>query len=216
MNWYRLANIYDDLKRYGPRGEAHPTDEQLLNLGRTPEQYQEYPRDFQEWTRRDQYIQDYGWSVPNEESIDKLVEFINNDSVLEIGAGYGLWAKLLQEKGVNITATDIQQPLEGSRYKPENKRYFHIDKLNHMEALQKYQGYNVLMMVWPPYDDPMANDVLKAFDGNKLIYVGEGNYGCTGDECFHSQLDKEWKNVGYIDIPKWEGIGDSAMIYVRK
>ena len=78
------------------------------------------------------------------------------------------------------------------------------------------------MMVWPPYDDPFAYKSLSAFRGNKLIFIGEGAGGCTGDDDFFNLLCSQWQevtNIGPEDwegIPNWHGIHDRLHLYSRK
>lgn len=74
-----------------------------------------------------------------------------------------------------------------------------------------------LFLCWPPYDKDFAYNVLKAYQGNTLIYVGEGEGGCTGDDNFFKLLEKEWEEVAYDDgFTSWSGIHDQLIIYRRK
>ena len=50
---------------------------------------------------------------------------------------------------------------------------------------------------------------------DKLIYIGEGQYGCTADEKFFDERDK-WEHVESIEIPRWYSIDDSCSLYRRK
>ena len=68
----------------------------------------------------------------------------------------------------------------------------------------------------PDYDSPFAITSLEAFAGDKIIYIGEGAYGCTGCDRFHALLDKEWERVGEVDIPQWSGLHDYLSLFVRK
>lgn len=72
------------------------------------------------------------------------------------------------------------------------------------------------MLCWPSYDDPMGFNTLSTFTGNKLIYIGEGDGGCTGDDKFHDLLREEWKEVKEIDIRQWIGIHDAMFFFERK
>jgi len=62
----------------------------------------------------------------------------------------------------------------------------------------------------------MAYETLKAFKGNKIIFVGEGKGGCTGCDNFFQELEKNWTETDYISIPHWLGMHDSLMFFVRK
>uniref|UniRef100_A0A7S2TMA9 Uncharacterized protein n=1 Tax=Lotharella oceanica TaxID=641309 RepID=A0A7S2TMA9_9EUKA len=48
---------------------------------------------------------EYAWAVPTQEALDTIKEFSPN-GVVEIGAGTGYWASLLQQRGVNVIAYD--------------------------------------------------------------------------------------------------------------
>ena len=61
----------------------------------------------------------------------------------------------------------------------------------------------------------MALDCLTYYEGDALVYVGEGSGGCTGGDKFHKQLDSEWKDVRTIYLPNWPGIHDYLAIYER-
>ena len=210
--WYKSAkeeSLYDQISNYGPGGPSDPSNKEYE--GDSPM--------MRDWYRRKDFISQYGFSTPTEEAIDKLVKFIGGDSVLEIGAGYGLWAKLLQDKGVNVTAIDSHDKEWTDRkdkgsYDPRNQSYTDVKVMTHLNALQVYDHFNVLMMVWPDYQSLMATEATREFRGSKLIYIGEGDMGCTASNCFHEELNS-WEEVERIEIPQWEGIHDSLFLYTR-
>lgn len=190
------------------------------------------------YERRHDFAKQFGWAIPSKEAIEKIKSFVGNERILEIGAGRGTWAKLMQDAGIQITPTDIHagRPVEEesgeSIVHPENQYW----KPSHMEeigvtdrstytdvyrlesdlAVEQFGDHSVLMMVWPSYDQSWAVDALKKFAGNKLIYVGEDSGGCTGDECLHETLYNEWSPVEKICIPQWQGIYDCLYLYTRK
>ncbi len=236
MNWYKKANIWDDIKKYGPkssslfpRHETFPYDEgeyeqivqytqNKFNMDR--EQAEQYVQAMPEQIRRDYFIKNYGWSVPTEEAIIKLKGFIGNDTVLSVGSGNGLWSKLLQDIGVNaIATTKIEENNERDNMQmPDKNRYFtDVENLKHLEAIDKYPQAGVLLMSWPPYNDPMAYESLKQFKGNKIVYIGEGGGGCTGSDEFYNLLCDEWNDVEdlYIDIPQWPNMRDEVHLFTR-
>lgn len=75
---------------------------------------------------------------------------------------------------------------------------------------------HTLMLVWPPYNTPMAYQTLKFFTGSTVIYVGEGDGGCTGCDRFHGLLNSNFEQVEFVSIPRWECIYDSLRVYRRK
>ena len=177
------------------------------------EAFQRFENGIGEYYKRTYFTKEYGWSVPNEEAIKEIKDFVEDDECLEIGAGYGLWAKLMQDVGIDIVPTDSFGHRSG--WVPEDKSFTYVEDLNSEEALDKYDDANVLMMSWPPYDNPLASDAITAFSGGKLISIGECG-GCTADSKFFEILDSQWVNVGNVQIPQWEGIHDYLSLWVRK
>lgn len=143
----------------------------------------------------------FGFTIPNYKVLIKIKKISKNKSILEIGAGNGLWASLLQKLGVNIIPTDI---------KKSQHYYTHIYEYNNIDSLNKY-NCDILMMVWPPGpDDTMAYETLKLFKNNIFIYIGETtkNYdcACNGDKLFFKLLTNKWKLIesNYV-IPFYYG-----------
>ena len=134
-------------------------------------------------------IDEICWGIPTPKIIYDICKFVETDDILEIGAGTGLWAKLLNLRGINIIATDIG---ESGEYYNYNKTFYPIDIINGVDAIKKYKDYNVLLICWPPMNS-IAYDCLNKFTGNKLIYIGEPKFGCTADDDFFELLDQEWK-----------------------
>lgn len=135
-------------------------------------------------------------SIPTIEAINEIFNFVNYNIVLEIGAGTGIWARLLQLRGVNIIATD----------KYIDYTFYPIELLNGIDAIQKYHT-NVLFLCWPPISS-MAYNVLQKFKGDKLIYIGKND--CTASENFFKLLSKEWIKIINLSI------SDDNGLYIRK
>ena len=75
---------------------------------------------------------------------------------------------------------------------------------------------HALMLCWPPYDDDMAARALTRYQGDRVIYVGEGAGGCTGNDAFHAALAEQWDPIAHYEIPQWDGIHDGVHVYARK
>ena len=226
MNWYKKAqqdNIWDEIYKYWALGKNN--DLAIEHIMKRMNMSKEEAEDFfykndalSEMYRRDAFVKRYSWASPTKEAIERIKQFTGNDTILEIGSGYGLWARLLKDEGVNIVATNKPFTKEDGHI-PEIKNISfieEIEELDHKKAIEKYGKYNVLMMCWPPYDDPMAYESLKEFKGNKLIFIGEGHGGCTGCDNFFELLSKEWNLYKVITLPQWWGIHDSLFLYIRK
>lgn len=195
--------LWEDIEEKGP-----PKD------GRNPT-YDSIDKMREYFDRQDKFRTEYGWSVPTRRAIEHIQKFVGNDMILEVGAGKGLWAKLMQDLGMHVTPTDLSHT--DNKY-IKGDPHTEVQMMDAVDAVNKFGDHSVLMLNWPPYNDPMAAQALKAFRGNKLIYVGEGWGGCTGDDCFHNIIEKEWQLVEEreIDIPQWYGIHDWLHLYRRK
>lgn len=153
----------------------------------------------------------FAWAIPSEYAINEIIKFSRKDKVLEIGSGLGLWCHLLQLNGLDIIGTDNFS----SHTQKEKERFCKIEEISAIDATNKYIDRNVLMTIWPPMSS-MVSDALKIFKGNKLIYIGEPEGGCTGDESFFDILEKYWVKIDIIKISQWRGICDGLHIYLKK
>ena len=54
------------------------------------------------------------------------------------------------------------------------------------------------------------------FNGNVLIYVGEGAGGHTANAAFFDRLSRDWVLEEQVAIPQWSGAHDSLSIFHRR
>ena len=72
-------------------------------------------------------------------------------------------------------------------------------------------------MVWPPYGGEHARHALSVYEGDLLVYAGEGGGGCTADDGFYELLDAEWDEVSVApQHVTWWGIHCRLSSYIRK
>jgi hypothetical protein len=151
-------------------------------------------------------VRAYAWAVPDDETIDLLVQL---GPLAEVGAGRGYWAKLLSEAGADIVATDP--------YAPDGGTFYPVEPLDAAEAARKYAD-RTLLLIWPPRKDPAALDALRAYTeagGRQVAFIGEDRYGCTAEPRFFSYLSKHWEQEGWHDIPRWSDFSDALTTYGR-
>jgi hypothetical protein len=163
--------------------------------------------------KREEIVKNYAWAIPNAEAI---LELVNSGPVIEIGAGTGYWAHLVRDAGGVIYAYD-------RAFGKDNEftlgSVWTVVLPGGPEQIKEWQFKDTtteftLFLCWPPYATSMALDSLREYTGKKLIYVGE-QWGCTGDEAFQEELDKNW-NLDYtIEIPVWWGVHDAMYVYSR-
>src|SRR5438067_2432041 len=80
-------------------------------------------------------------------------------------------------------------------------------------AAARRHGDRTLFLCWPPYDDDASSyAVLRAYRGDKLVYVGEG---ATGSVRFHRELALNWSLEEEVRLPNWPRLRDMLMVYRR-
>ena len=164
-----------------------------------------------DWETQDSFRHGTSWHLPSEDLIATLVE---HGPILSVGAGYGYTESLALEKGADLIATDIA-PNDKNQWCREGKVLCKIEEMDAVEAIRRWPDRNVFM-AWPPYDTPMAHEVAEAMlPGRILIYVGEGESGCTGDHAFFKKLDEDFEEIAEIDIASWFGIYDRCRVYKK-
>lgn len=153
--------------------------------------------------QRKELVEEYSWAVPTEKVVRYIAAF--DEEIIEVGAGNGYWASLIEEHGGSVKAID-QTP-------PDNQ-YTEVEEAGAHEYHGLYKDTPVLM-VWPPYDKEMAASVLRG-QPSHVLYVGESRGGCTASKKFFDTIDREYGLVGKIDLPSYMGVHDDFYHYVRK
>ena len=166
-------------------------------------------RGWGDWTPRGEAVRKWAWAVPNEEAIEVLRLW----PTVEIGAGTGYWASLVAASGGDIIAYD-REPYS-NRYC--EGRHFEVQK-GGTRVVEQHADRS-LFICWPPYNKCIAQLALKAFrraGGYRFVYVGEPEYGCTGDRAFFKELDRHWVQQKIVEIPQWDGVHDYMWVYTRR
>lgn len=176
-----------------------------------------YGEERDEKRTRHHLVRRYSWSIPTDDEIFWLAEQVAGQRIVEVGAGTGYWAWLLYQAGVNVIAYD-KTPVgtELNSYFAEDAKLFYPVLQGEGPDVAVHFPQDVLMMCWPNYSDPFANDTLQAFRGDTFIFKGEGDGGCTGDDDFFRQLDRDWVSVDRCPYSvQWSGMHDYLWIYRR-
>lgn len=159
---------------------------------------------------RNWFIDRYSFAIPCREAIDAIA---SHGPVLEVGAGSGLWAGILS-RHVDVVATDLVTDV--NQYRQQVGRWFPVQTMSAAEAVAAHPDRTVLM-VWPSYSDRWAYDAARAMrPGSVLCYVGEGSYGCTGDDLFHRLRARRFDELDGVGIPQFTGLNDYLGIFRKK
>jgi len=162
------------------------------------------------YSSRVEAIKKYGFAILTEKVIQKLKAYA---PVLEVGAGTGYWAYEFQKRCVDYVATDPKPCCVD--YFRGSKPWTNIEPLSAKESIERHPGRS-LLLCWPSYGKSWASEALEAYGGDTVIYVGEGEGGCTADDIFHSILCDKWDTVDRVLLPQWPGIHDIVEVFRRK
>lgn len=161
------------------------------------------------FSAREKMVRHYSWAVPNQAAVDALCAWA---PLVELGAGTGYWSMLVRDKvGYDAVYAYDSEPVP-NRYAG---RHWTGVLNGGPEAVAAYPD-RTLLLCWPAYDTQFADDCLRHYTGRRVVYVGEGEGGCTGDDAFHDRLGRDFELVGDVDIPQWFGIHDRVWLYERK
>lgn len=187
---------------------------------------------------RQQLVRRYAYGVPTSEAIDAIAAASPN-GLIELGAGTGYWARLLHRRGVDVVAYDRWPPTSGqNRFVDPSNPWFPVRQGD--ERTTTGNAARTLLLVWPTSHEPWAGDAATRFHaagGSRLVYVGEGPGGRTGDSGLHAVLGAYgacltctlgvltepcvcdvrplWRLMGRVAIPQWADADDACCIYER-
>lgn len=168
------------------KGYPLPTNRQIREFTNAP--FQCHGLELYNNRIRYVYTADYSYALLTKEFIDQMVEYLKDKKVLEVMSGTGYFGSLLKDRGIDIVCTDDDS---WDRYK-RHKRFTEIEVMDAVEAVNKYADQvDVVIMSWPPYDDPIAANVARCCYKHNLpiIFIGEPQGGCTADNDFFEFID---------------------------
>ena len=144
----------------------------------------------------------FAWAVPTGEAIAVIRK--HSASVVEIGAGSGYWAWLMQQAGIDVAAFDLDPPpftwAEVKRG-DERRASDHPDK--------------ALLLCWPPWAAGVASRALAAYRGEHVVYVGEW-MGYNAEPDFFASLAWFFECIDSVDIPQWCMRDDRLLVFRRR
>lgn len=185
-----------------------------------------------DYYERSVFTRNFGWSIPCKEAVDAIKQYAR-EPLYDVMAGTGYWAKILRKAGINVIASDIHRLTSKNPYhhevedakgrdvtqfvKIEKERLLRRNALKVAHHLGQGRLTGDVLLSWPPYKKAFATDLLTMLPiGTRVFYIGEGGGGCTGDASFHHCLGLNFKALHKEDLPNWQGIHDSLMIYEKQ
>jgi hypothetical protein len=158
----------------------------------------------------------YAWTITDPAAVAFVAEHARG-KVVDPLAGSGYWLWLLAQLGVDGIGYDRNPPTGGGNN-------WHKAGIEHVEIRPVANGADAsathpdrtLLLAWPPYDDTTGETILRRYRGGRVIYVGEGEGGCCGDDAMFERLAKEWTEVALHRPVQFWGIHDYVTVYDRK
>jgi hypothetical protein len=165
---------------------------------------------------RDELVRRYAWAVADPGSVGFVAEHAAA-GVVEIGAGAGYWAWQLVQRGIPVAAYDESPPnVKSNGYCGRDgvlRPVWHPVHEGGPEMAAKHAD-RALFLCWPPMST-MAAEALAAYQGDRVIYIGEGDWGCTADDDFHEALNAGWEEIADHVGVRWSGINDRITVHRR-
>ena len=187
-----------------------------------------YMKQFQyDLVLRERMVRTYSWSIPTPQAIKWIAGHARN--IVEIGAGRGYWASLLDKAGVHINAFDSHvrgdQLQRNGWHEPHpmwadkdavfsDDLYYPVLRGGPTWLRSAHNGWT-LFLCWPPHSSQMASSCLRYYQGDAFIYCGPLNGACASD-AFWKRIDREWSEDDECDIPTWPNQQDRLVLFARK
>jgi len=148
-----LEEMYALIEKYGPNGGVDENDLEYVKylgektgfmgrarcMNRMARSIGEAEFSLMECGRRMFFLENYSCSVPSRKAVNTLLEYLKGHKVLEVAAGYGLWASLLRQSGLDMVVTDSYP--ERSDFRITDNAFTEIEDLTSKEAVEKYSNF---------------------------------------------------------------------------
>lgn len=182
----------------------------VLSIERTP-----WVRAFES---RTELVKRFSWTCSDPATVD-FVAAHAGAAVVDPLAGSGWWAALLAHRGIAVTASDLHPPDNSGEtaWHQGVDPHHPVERLDAIEALRgDGPDPRTLLLAWPTYNVPLGADVLDAYRGERVIYMGEGDGGCCGDDRMFQVIHSRWDIVAEHRPVQWSGIHDRVWVMDRR
>jgi hypothetical protein len=163
---------------------------------------------------RQRLVRKYCWTIPDPDTVTFVAKHAQGGLVDPI-AGTGYWAYLLAQVGVDVVCYDLNP---GTALLTNGWHdvdlYAEVAALDCAEAAALHPD-RTLFLSWPPYGMDVGARILAAYQGNRVIYMGEGHRGGTGDDEMHQMLDRDWTEVDSRQPVQFWSVDDWVRVFER-
>jgi len=160
---------------------------------------------------RAKLVRTYAWAVPDPATVEWIAKYARG-RILDPFAGSGYWGWMFVQAGLDALCFDLTPPPDHEWY---DHQFWPVGRLDAREAARLHSD-RTLFVCWPPYADPIAAETLDAYTGDRVIYLGESEGGCTGDDQMFKLLQARWTEVASHVPVRWYGLRDYVTVFDRK
>ena len=169
------------------------------------------------------HIKYFAWASLNYPDLQFIASY---SPLIELGAGSGLYAYIMASMGADIIAYDTSVskdtrgkdiPIEFSHSWKSLPSYNMVRKGD--ETMAGQNPMRTLLLIWPSNNDQWSTravDNYRRVGGRVIIYVGEGEGGCTGTTSFFNCLQTYYECVDSRRINSTPTVKDSIYVWKRK
>ena len=162
---------------------------------------------------RQRLVRKYCWTIPDPDTVAFVAKHAQGGLVDPI-AGTGYWSYLLSQLGVDVVSYDLNP---GTKLITNGGHgddlYAEVCAKDCAEAVALHPD-RTLFLSWPPFLQDVGARILTAYQGARVIHIGEGQ-GATGDDELRRILDAEWTEIDSRLPVQWWGVRDHVTVYVR-
>ncbi len=175
--------------------------------------------DVDRWARetpkRTDYVKRYSWTITDPETVAFVAEH-SQGRLVDPMAGTGYWAWMLTQAGVDVIAYDINPPALDRDANPWHRNveaHLTVSEADAKDSAALHHD-RTLLLSWPPYGFN-ACPILDAYKGDRVIYIGEDEGGCCGDDPMFEAFQCDWTRVAERVPVQWDGMHDIVHVYDR-
>ena len=162
---------------------------------------------------RGPYCEKISWSIiSNVDELLQIKDFLG-PNIVDLMCGQGYISYLLSLLDCKVQSIDN---FSSHGVSDDSFKFCEIEKVNIQSLEPKYYSF---IASWPSYKcrelTKFLNKLKKLNIGFKIVYIGEGEGGCTGSDCLFELFDS-LNRVKEIYNKTWNNIHDYMVFYERE
>lgn len=155
----------------------------------------------------------FSWTITDPATV-AFVAAHADAGLIDPMAGTGWWAHVLAEYGVDTVCFDAAPGT--SNYHKDEALHVPVTRMDAAAAVAQHHGGRTLLLSWPPYDTADGVNALRAYRGDRVVFIGETDGGCCGDDDLFAELAAHWALVAEHTPVQWDGLHDVVNVFDRK